>query len=216
MKDIRKGQEPRSLTEHRNAGGDFDDAGPWKSDLQRALLRDQGEICCYCMRRIDARSMKIEHLRPQQHHASLRLSYRNLLAACTGSERTPSHDGEECRHCDSRKGSRPLSIDPVAGIEHRVVYRFAEGRITSDDPVIDSEFNEILGLNVLQLQLARRAVIDGLRQRLSKKYPTGGWKRSALERELARWSERDGERLRPFCQVAVAFLRVKLRRSQRP
>ena len=216
MKDIRKGPEPPSLTRHRNAGGDFDDAGPWKADLQRALLRDQGEICCYCMREIDARSMKIEHLRPQQQHPSLRLNYRNLLAACTGSERSPSHDGEDCRHCDSRKGSRPLSIDPVAGIERRVAYRFAEGRITSDDPAIDRELDEVLGLNVLQLQQARRAVILGLRERLGKKYPSGPWKRSALERELARWSERDGQRLRPFCQVAVEFLRAKIRRSQRP
>jgi len=45
MKQINKGREPRSLSEHRARGGDFD--GLLKDKLRKQLFTEQGYICCY-------------------------------------------------------------------------------------------------------------------------------------------------------------------------
>ncbi|MCY1012285.1 hypothetical protein OV079_43475 [Nannocystis pusilla] len=57
-------------------------------------------------------------------------------------------------------------------------------------------------------------MIEGLIARLSKKYSDKTWSRAALEREIARWSSRDGHEFRPFCQVAVEFLRKQLPKAR--
>ena len=58
---IKKGQEPNSLTEYKKEPNacyeDFRD----KDDIRDALLRDQGYLCAYCVKRIDKSNMKIEH-----------------------------------------------------------------------------------------------------------------------------------------------------------
>ncbi|MCY1012284.1 TIGR02646 family protein [Nannocystis pusilla] len=104
MKNIQKGREPAALTQHRQGGGSFEDPGPWKQELRRALLREQGAICCYCMNRIELESLRIEHLRPQHEHRAQQLTHRNLLAACPGGQDNPTHEQRDIRHCDVRKG----------------------------------------------------------------------------------------------------------------
>lgn len=135
MRNIRKSQEPPSLTQHRQQGGTFGDAGAkrWKDDLKHALLKDQGHLCCYCMGRIAFDDMKVEHRLSQHARPDQQLAYRNLLGACLGSERNPHHDGRDLRHCDTSKGGQPLELDPVADVEHRIRYGFVDGRIFSED-----------------------------------------------------------------------------------
>src|SRR5690606_16736558 len=196
MKDIQKGREPPSLTQHRQARGSFEDPGPWKQDLKRALLREQGALCCYCMGRIDLDAMKVEHWRAQHGHRDSQLKYRNLLGACSGSQQNPTHEGHDIRHCDTSKGSRPLQLDPVAGVEHKIRYGFAEGRIFSDDPAADHDLDKILNLNAQNLRRSRQAVIQALCEGFAKKYPKA-WSAEVIEREIQRWSSRDGEWFRP-------------------
>ncbi|MCC7074546.1 MAG: TIGR02646 family protein, partial [Deltaproteobacteria bacterium] len=65
MRAITKGQEPRSLVEHRaNAHCDYANYAD-KDGLRAALVRDQRGLCCYCMTRVEATGtgMKIEHWR---------------------------------------------------------------------------------------------------------------------------------------------------------
>jgi uncharacterized protein (TIGR02646 family) len=214
MKNIQKGREPPALTQHRQAGGSFEDPGPWKHELRRALLREQGALCCYCMNRIELESLRIEHLRPQHEHRAQQLTHRNLLAACPGGQDNPTHEQRDIRHCDVRKGASPLALDPVAGVEHRVRYGFVEGRIFGADPEADRDLDQVLGLNAPHLRQLRRRVIEGLIARLRKKYSDKTWSRAALEREIARWSSRDGHEFRPFCQVAVEFLRKQLPKAR--
>lgn len=214
MKNIEKGKEPASLTQHRLSGGDFDDPGPWKQDVKRALLREQGALCCYCMNRIDLDSMRVEHLRPQHEHRAHRLEYRNLLATCPGSQRHPTHDSRDVRHCDVRKGSTAIELDPVAGVQHRVRYGFAEGRISGVDEAAERDLDRVLNLNALHLRQLRRQVVEGLIARLKKKYSDKTWSRGVLEREIERWAARDGADFRPFCQVAVEFLRKQLPKAR--
>lgn len=62
---IRKGTEPRSLTEYRNQPGATYEGYREKDALRDALLEEQGYICAYCMRRISKEKMKIEHWKAQ-------------------------------------------------------------------------------------------------------------------------------------------------------
>lgn len=82
MKQIVKNKEPKSLTEHRANNGTFDNLK--KDELRDALLVEQGNICCYCMRRIPQKlsdsekqknypSTKIEHLQSQSQHPDKQL-----------------------------------------------------------------------------------------------------------------------------------------------
>lgn len=54
MITIKKGKEPISLTEYRASGGrKFDDLdSATKKDIRDSLLKEQGYICAYCMKRI--------------------------------------------------------------------------------------------------------------------------------------------------------------------
>lgn len=91
MKYINKEIEPRSLRHYRS-----NDPNPTyedyreKDDLRKALLAEQGDICCYCMQRIKIGKMKIEHWKPQSTIKSLQLDYKNLLGACLGGRRAPA------------------------------------------------------------------------------------------------------------------------------
>ena len=52
MKRIIKGKEPLCLLKHRlTKEANYDNYHP-KEPLKKALLIEQGYICCYCMRRI--------------------------------------------------------------------------------------------------------------------------------------------------------------------
>ena len=194
MRSIRKGPEPRSLTD--------------KETLRASLVAEQRRLCCYCLSRIPGtRGMKIEHWRSQTQHPLEQLDYRNLLGACMGNEGQPWTS----QHCDTRKGDRALSRNP-ANPNHRLDdLRFlADGRIVSDDVSFDAELNQVLNLNYSRLKENRKATLDGFLRGLPK---SGGLARAQLEKWLQEWNEvsHDSE-LRPFCQVVVYWLRKHLAR----
>ena len=111
MKSIQKSAEPRSLTYYRAAQAQpysttvYDDFAH-KDELREYLLQDQGHLCCYCMRRIAADTMKIEHWAPQSQHCELTLTYTNLIGACYGGEGKPFAE----QHCDTHKGNDPICL----------------------------------------------------------------------------------------------------------
>ena len=54
MRAITKGQEPRSLVEHRrNTHSNYSNYAD-KDGLRAVLVRDQRGLCCYCMKQIEA------------------------------------------------------------------------------------------------------------------------------------------------------------------
>ena len=60
--------------------------------LKAALLEEQGHICCYCGARIFFNhNIRLEHLRPREHHKDLVFAYRNLLASCAGGGKDRVH-----------------------------------------------------------------------------------------------------------------------------
>jgi len=154
MKYIQKGSEPLSLSNHRNwIASDPERAlskkvfetYQEKHELRDYLLREQGFVCCYCMRQInnefDERGkslVRIEHWAPQSIYdgtndkPDLRLEYGNLLAACNGNERGPKH----LYCCDKSKGNIEITINPTQPICESQFYFSSSGEITECIPVL--------------------------------------------------------------------------------
>jgi uncharacterized protein (TIGR02646 family) len=107
MKYIHKevSNEPQSLKEFRSTpNSTYDDCN--KADIRKALLKEQGYLCAYCMSRIsdkldkDARpKMTIEHYDAQSTDEGGRLKYVNMLGVCRGGEGGPGH----ALHCDKSR-----------------------------------------------------------------------------------------------------------------
>jgi len=205
MRAITKGAEPASLTQHRlTQHCDYDNYAA-KDELRAALHAEQRGLCCYCMGRIrvDADAMKIEHWQCQANYADQQLVYRNLLGACLGGTGQP----RDKQHCDTRKGNDDIRwnpADPTHQIEARLKYD-PDGTIRSNDAEFDGQLNDVLNLNHALLRNNRKGILDGVLQwwKAEKPIPT-----NRIEREIDRMT--DGGELRPYCQVAVWWLRQKL------
>lgn len=212
MRTIVKGREPASLRKHREAGGTYADYRE-TDDARHALLHEQGHICCYCMRRIQLRSMKIEHWDSQSDHPEKTTHWRNLLGACPGGD----GDREAEKHCDTAKGDTPIKVNPVDKKQHceRCIQYLANGEIRSDDPEIQNDLNVTLNLNNEYLRRRRGQILDILKSRLDRK-EDGFWKPEMLENELLQWERRDKEGMfREYCQVAIYFLQKLLKKRRK-
>src|SRR5207247_2069745 len=125
-----------------------------KDDLRRALLAEQGGICCYCMQHITPQNMKIEHWASQRRHPEIQLDYQNLLGACDGGDGAARH----LQHCDTRKGYDDIGIhpaDPERNCERLTKYQ-ADGVTYSNDARIDSDLDKVLNLNLQRLANNRK------------------------------------------------------------
>ena len=77
---------PKDLEDYRlrtpNArydGGNFSVPG-----LKNALLKEQGYLCAYCMKKISLQEAQVEHFLPQATYPEEDLKYMNMLAVCKG------------------------------------------------------------------------------------------------------------------------------------
>jgi len=208
MKNVFKRDEPKSLVKHRLRQGGFDDAGDWKSDLKKALLSEQGGICCYCMCRITEEAMKIEHLKCQERNKHLSLDYRNLLAACKGGEGSP----QKLQHCDTRKANRDIGLNPTGDVERFINY-LADGTLKVTDLQHDGDINIVLNLNTDNLVRSRKDAYTACSTAVSARLGQTTWRKEDLERVLEKWQELDAKgNFRPFVQVGVALIRKQIRK----
>jgi|LNFM01.2.fsa_nt_gb uncharacterized protein (TIGR02646 family) len=185
MRRITKGTPPPSLIAHAKervpdpAYGNYPDT----DGLRSCLVRDQGGLCCYCMRRIwaDGARMKIEHLRSQRRHPRLQLDWKNLFGACNGGEGARRSQ----QTCDTRKGDADIDIELLALRDD--TFRYTEaGRIESTDGAKQADIDATLNLNEAALVRARISAVSELRRRLQQKLgATGTWTPAALGRERA-------------------------------
>ena len=213
MRTIIKRAEPKSLVAHRQANPEDYAGYPDKITLRNALLNEQRGICCYCMGRIrnEHNKMKVEHWQCQERYPSDRLSYRNLLGACPGSEGQPQH----LQHCDTSKGNRDLMwnpADPAHQIEARIQYE-GDGTIRSDNQAFNAELNIVLNLNTALLKRSRKAKLDAFVDwwKIEKARLCGPVPRKRFVRERARLVAGNSE-LSAFCQVAVWWIDKRLAR----
>ncbi|MFK5970591.1 MAG: TIGR02646 family protein [Candidatus Marithrix sp.] len=215
MKLINKGKEPNSLTIHRKKTIATYDNYPEKDDLRITLVKEQGYICCYCMQRIEPNTekTKIEHHKSQkknrQENPKLELEYQNLLGACMGNEGKPLR----LQHCDTHKGEKELTINPIDKIkncEKLIKYR-KDGRIYSDNPVIDKDLNEILNLNMQTLVTYRKIIRQEIINKLtSVKGKKSAWPISKIKKMIEKYQSKDIDgKYKPYCQVIIYFLKKR-------
>lgn len=127
---IKKSSEPGKLIEYRHQpGAKFDDMdSDVKEQLRTSLLKEQGHLCAYCMKRIEGTGdVKIEHW--EARTAQNELQYSNLLAVCKGGEDGPSG----ARSCDTQKGNRPLFLNPLSKRDMDRIYYTNSGEVHSSD-----------------------------------------------------------------------------------
>jgi len=210
MKNITKGTEPRSLVEHRcQTAADFDNFSD-KQGLRDALVQEQGFVCCYCMGRImpDALKMKVEHWHCQDMHPTEQLDYSNLLGACNGG----MGQAPRLQHCDTKKGSQLLSLNP-ANPAHRVeqtLRYLGDGTLKSTDPTFDIELNTVLNLNLSQLKLNRVGALDAFIATLPTK---GTYTPNLLRTRLEKLKQGENGYLEPFVQIIIAWVEKKQARG---
>jgi len=212
MVTISKGQEPQSLTEHREAGGNY--KGLVKTELRLSLVGEQGRVCCYCLKIIPENGLgmhhtKIEHFKCQDDYTELSLEYNNMHIACKGNQgRKPKF-----QTCDTRKGNSEIhSFTLLDGsIDNKIEYA-KDGTIFSEDEDIDKDINDILNLNEQNLKIARNSVISGLSKRVLALKKKGALKKSTLNKQLAFWSTKQGDSFIEFFAVAVHYLENEIQK----
>lgn len=208
---IQKGNEPISLTKYRKRPYAYFD-GCNKDDIRDRLLKEQGYLCAYCMRRIDKEHMKIEHWYPEDKLTEEgKLNYGNMLGACAG-----HIDGQKGKEdtCDTHKGNALITVDPRdRNTLNKIKYRSKSGEIYSEDPVIQEDLNQILNLNSQghRLPQNRKAKLNSVINELNRKIPKGIWSKQKLEVFITKYSEPDKDgRKNEYLGIILWYLDKKI------
>ena len=218
MKFIEKNlsNQPNSLVKHRQQPHATYNNYYEKNDLREALLNEQGFICCYCMRRIQnaiALKMILEHFNPESIYngtidgkPNLTLDYNNILASCTGGEK--GHKKQY--HCDEAKRNFEITLCPTNRTMMDKIKFDSSGRIFTDDVELDADI-KVLNLNNQSLARERQAILDFLKNRISKVSSGKTVSKSFLTSELKEWEKRKNNEHRSFCQVAIYYLSKRIK-----
>lgn len=130
-----------------------------KSNLKSSLLVEQHYACAYCMQKITADNMKVEHFLPQSQYPNQVFDYQNLFAVCKGTE-YGNHT------CDTSKGSQLITVNPLNEQHIQTLCYGLNGSIKSSHSMYCADIQLVLNLNEAQL-LAKR---KNIRMATIKKY----------------------------------------------
>lgn len=221
MKYIEKSKPPKSLIDYKSTPNASYE-GCKKEDIRIHLIAEQGAICAYCMGRISNEwnedlskpKCEIEHFESQDTAPEKSLDYKNMLGVCNGSAGQP----EKLQHCDTKKGNLPLSplLNPLSkNIEEYISYS-SNGRIKSNNKVLNVELNKVLNLNMQNLVNVRKSKLDIAMNRLKAINPKGNWRASDLRKELRNWTtqSKEGE-FEPYCDIAIYFIEKWIRQADK-
>lgn len=221
MKSIQKRREPRALTEYRSkpdARYDGDASfTPVKEQIRQQLVKEQGYLCAYCMRRIYPTSdqMKVEHWHSQEYHPQEQLNYDNLLGVCLGNQ----GQKPDQQTCDTRRGYESRKVDALlkynpadltCSIEQKIKYQ--RGKIIADEADFDEQLNRVLNLNHHRLVENRQSIMLAITQWFDHR--VGSRTRGQIQKELDNWQTPDSNgALREYCGVAIYLLNKRLKRT---
>ena len=220
MRYICKGEEPASLTKYKKESNAYYDGYQEKSDVREQLLKEQGYLCGYCMKRLkNIDDVKIEHIVPQSVLKSderKALDYKIMLGVCYGNEGEGRK--KSCLTCDAHRGNDDIYVTPFD--EHCVslIKYDSEGHITSKDENIRKSVDETLNLNYdgpdAYLVQNRKAVLMECKKKLRAMQKAGIWKRKNLERLLEYYMQpnENGEYV-PFSGIAIWYINKRLQNA---
>ena len=124
---------------------------------------------------------QVEHYFPQhpqdpalQKRAdSLSMDYRNMLAVCNGNRSGARRHHLEELTCDQHKGEQLITVNPQdeAMMLNNIKYG-TDGRIYSDEAVINRDLDEVLNLNsdAAHLKENRKSALESLKAWIGQKY----------------------------------------------
>jgi uncharacterized protein (TIGR02646 family) len=210
MRAIQKEREPKELTEYRSKSGAIyhGDASftPVRTKICEHLLAEQSHLCAYCMQRISADTMQVEHWHCRKNHPSEQLDYKNMLGVC--SDKTPTCDTPK-KHFDLKYNP----ANPAHRIESHIKYA-ADGIISSDDQEFDQQLNKVLNLNYDYLRKNRESIVKAVDQALDQR--PGSRTEAEITKILKRWQNTNTEgQLQPYSGVAIYFLTKRLKQASR-
>lgn len=136
-----------------------------KTTLRKALVTEQGGVCCYCNRHIGGPAnaiedgeFHIEHFRPQHAFTHLELDYQNLHASCFKNDSVKGR-----RHCGPAKDKwfdTALTLSPLNN--NSGIIRYGQnGTIFSNSSPAAAETIKRLALDHAMLIAEREAEIAG-------------------------------------------------------
>lgn len=197
---------------------------PLKNKVRNLLMQEQGHLCAYCMRRIpDERISKdnpnikdtyIEHwhARSCQHDSSDNkgLDYNNMLAVCSGNETATGNHRKRYFTCDKKRGNQVLKVNPLDEDTLNTIYYESDGRIKSNDNIINHDIDVKLNLNccleAVNLPQNRKAVLDAIQKDLAEQ--DGDFVKNCRE-QLAIW-ENETDYKTPYIGIAIWWLRKQI------
>lgn len=212
MKKINKNTEPNSLRQYRckdESKYDGPQFSSIKEVIRQQLLDEQGYLCAYCMSRIYADNMKVEHFRSQSSFPDMQLDYSNMLGCCIGGEGNKS----ENQTCDTKKGNRELKFSPAftLNIEDKIEYN-KRGTISSTDTDFNDQINTVLNLNNPRLKQNRAEVLSGFQSQLVK--TPGVISKAKLQYYIKFYSQKnDKNQYHEYCGIILNYLNKKLSRG---
>ena len=182
-----------------------------KAQLLEDLIKEQGAICCYCMRRISKTSKKpphIEHYFPQSLYPELALDYKNLLAVCQGEY--SDELGNKDQHCDHRKSDKLLGfLNPLNENCERVLQYTDQGHIKSNRADVQQDI-DLLNLNSDALKKERKKAIEATLHVIGRKFKGSTVTKLFIEDRIEKFSSRnENGNFEPYCQ-AIIFILQKL------
>lgn len=190
---IQKGKEPASLTAYKKqAHAYYDECN--KDDIRENLLREQGYLCAYCMRRIEKEKMKIEHWDPEDNLTELeRLDYSNMLGVCLGHMNGQKKKDDTC---DTHKGNVRIIVDPRdSRTLSEIKYRSKSGEIYSENEDIQKDLNETLNLNSEghRLPQNRKEKLNAVINEIAKTMPQGTWTKEKIRNLMIEYGKCNSE-----------------------
>lgn len=211
MRYINKSNPPQSLINHLVTPNHTYNNYAEKDDLRKSLLAEQGYLCCYCMQRIQrptADKMKIEHFKPQ-NNTNRDLDYKNLLGACKGNEGGPHH----LQHCDTIKANQEISLNPLDKNLMTNIKFSSIGEVFVENGIQNNEINKVLNLNLSFFKRERKAILDGLKQKINQKFGKSLPTVSYINEELKLWKKERRNKNENYCEVAIYYLNKELKRA---
>lgn len=206
---IRKQAEPHKWTLYRNTPGVIYQSQNYLTD---SLLKEQGYICAYCMRRIPCKDSlsnedhHIEHIKPRSKYPKNQLDYKNIVIVC------PGHMGDK-DHCDRSKGDKEIHLSPLNSSVIQTI-SYENGLIKSSNFVWNSELNDILNLNDKVLVKARMTTLQAIITQLNTRKKKNRWTKDMLQKYLDKYQEKHSDhgkkKYYPYCGIVIYYLQKKL------
>lgn len=219
MRYIQKSTEPESLTKYKKQKGAYFDGYDKKDDVRRALLKEQGYVCGYCMRRLETcEQVKIEHILPQsmiEGDERAALDYRIMLGVCYGNK---GHRKKE-QTCDAHRGNEDLTINPYNKTAINMIKYKSDGTIYSDDEAINKDLDITLNLNYngpgVYLKDNRKEALEACKKKLHVMQSQGLWSKNILLRILDEYERPDKEgKVKAYSGIVIEYLKRRIEKSR--